>query len=107
MCVCVYRASQVVLVVKIFVNKVMALLFNILSRLIIAFFPKSKCLLIYVWHIYYNYGLPWCLRQQRICSQCGRPRFDLWLGRSPGGGDDNTLQYSYLEYPHGQRSLMG
>ena len=29
------------------------------------------------------------------------------LGRSPGGGRGNPLQYSYLENPHGQRSLMG
>jgi len=27
------------------------------------------------------------------------------LGRSPGGGHDNPLQYSYLENPYGQRSL--
>ena len=31
----------------------------------------------------------------------------LGLGRSPGGGQDNPLQYSYLENPHGQRSLAG
>ena len=29
------------------------------------------------------------------------------LGRSPGGGHGNPLQYSYLENPHGQRSLVG
>ena len=29
------------------------------------------------------------------------------LGRSPGGGHSNPLQCSYLEYPHGQRSLAG
>ena len=29
------------------------------------------------------------------------------LGRSPGGGHDNPLQYSCLENPHGQRSLAG
>ena len=29
------------------------------------------------------------------------------LGRSPGGGHDNLLQYSHLENPHGQRSLVG
>ena len=29
------------------------------------------------------------------------------LGRSPGGGHGNPLQYSCLEYPHGQRSLAG
>ena len=29
------------------------------------------------------------------------------LGRSPGGAHGNPLQYSYLENPHGQRSLAG
>ena len=29
------------------------------------------------------------------------------LGGSPGGGHDNPLQYSCLENPHGQRSLVG
>ena len=28
------------------------------------------------------------------------------LGRSPGGGHDNPLQYSCMKNPHGQRSLM-
>ena len=29
------------------------------------------------------------------------------LGRSPGGGHGNPLQYSCLENPHGQGSLVG
>ena len=29
------------------------------------------------------------------------------LGRSPGGGHNNPLQYSCLENPHGQRNLAG
>ena len=29
------------------------------------------------------------------------------LGRSPAGGHGNPLQYSYIENPHGQRSLAG
>ena len=29
------------------------------------------------------------------------------LGRSPGGGHGNPLQYSCLENPQGQRSLVG
>ena len=29
------------------------------------------------------------------------------LGGSPGGGHGKLLQYSYLENPHGQRSLVG
>ena len=33
----------------------------------------------------------------------GRPG----LGRSPGKGHGNALQYSCLENPHGQRSLVG
>ena len=28
-------------------------------------------------------------------------------GRTPGGGDDNPVQYSCLENLHGQRSLAG
>ena len=31
----------------------------------------------------------------------------LGLGRSPGGGHSNPLQYSRLENPHGQRSPAG
>ena len=31
----------------------------------------------------------------------------LGWGRSPGGGHGNPLQYSCLENPHGQRSLVG
>ena len=31
----------------------------------------------------------------------------LRSGRSPGGGHGNPLQYSCLENPHGQRSLVG
>ena len=29
------------------------------------------------------------------------------LGRCPGGGHDDPFQYSHLENPHGQRSLVG
>ena len=29
------------------------------------------------------------------------------FGRPPGGGHGNPLQYSWLENPHGQRSLAG
>ena len=31
----------------------------------------------------------------------------LGLRKSPGGGHDNPFQYSCLENPHGQRSLVG
>ena len=37
----------------------------------------------------------------------GRPGFDPWIGKIPGGEHGNPLQYSCLENPHGQRSLVG
>ena len=42
-------------------------------------------------------------------STCNVGDLDLIprLGRYPGGGHDNTLQYSCLENPHGQRNLVG
>ena len=42
-------------------------------------------------------------------SACNVEDLDLFpgLGRSPGGGHGNSLQYSCLENPHGQRSRMG
>ena len=33
--------------------------------------------------------------------------FRLWVGRPPGGGHGNPFQYSCLENPQGQRSLVG
>ena len=60
-----------------------------------------------------------------VCLQCGRPGFDLWVGKFPGEGNGNPLQYSCLERrevpwrrkrqptpvllprkSHGQRSLV-
>ena len=38
--------KTVILTIQIFVGKVMSLLFNMLSRLVIAFLPRSKCLVI-------------------------------------------------------------
>ena len=38
--------KTIVLAICTFINKVMSLLFNMLSRFVIAFFPRNKCLLI-------------------------------------------------------------
>ena len=38
--------KTVALTIQTFVGKMMSLLFNILSRFVIAFLPRSKCLLI-------------------------------------------------------------
>ena len=38
--------KTIALTIQTFVSKVMSLLFNMLSRLVITFLPRSKCLLI-------------------------------------------------------------
>ena len=40
-------------------------------------------------------------------ANAGDPGLIPGLGRSPGGGHGNPLQYSCLEDPHGQGSLAG
>ena len=71
---------------------------------------KSACTLVGVPFLFprcflYFLGLPWWLRcKESACNagdQCSIPG----LGRSPGGGHDNPLQYCCLENPLGQRSL--
>ena len=44
--------------------------------------------------------------KESTCN-AGNPSQIPGLGRSPGGGHGNPLQYSCLENPHGQRSLVG
>ena len=55
-------------------------------------------------------GLPGGTSGKELACQCKTHR-DLdyipWLGRSPGGGHGNPLQYSCLENPRGQRCLAG
>jgi len=42
----VTTGKTIALTLQTFVDEVMSLLFNVLSRLVIAFLPRSKCLLI-------------------------------------------------------------
>ena len=44
--------------------------------------------------------------KESACS-AGDPGLIPGWRRSPGEGNGNPLQYSYLEHPHGQRSLAG
>ena len=53
---------------------------------------------IFIYFLKYN-GLPWWLRRLSLCLQYGRPRFDPWVGKFPGEGNDNPLQFSCLENP--------
>ena len=62
--------------------------------------------LLYIIHTHTYNGISWWLGSESACNVgdlSSIPR----LGRSPGGGHGNPLQYYSLENPHGQRSLVG
>ena len=48
------------------------------------------------------WDFPWWLRWYRICMQCRRTGFISGSGRSPGEGNGNWIQYSYLQNPMGR-----
>ena len=52
-------------------------------------------------------GLAWWFWQYRIPCNVGVLGSIPGLGRSPGRGHGNPLQYPCLENPHGQRILAG
>ena len=52
-------------------------------------------------------GFPGGLDGKKFVCNAGDLGLIPGLGRSPGGGDGNPLQYSCLENTHGQRSLEG
>ena len=55
-------------------------------------------------------GLPRWLSGKKIhmpMQETQETRLGPGLGRSPGGGNGNPLQYSQPGKSHGQRSLMG
>ena len=51
------------------------------------------------------FGLPWWLR--RVCLQCGRPRFDSWVGKIPWRRKWQSTPVLLPGKSHGQRSLVG
>ena len=61
------------------------------------FFPSATPIL----------GFPGGSAVKNLPAQAGDLGSIPGLGRSPGGGNGNPLQYSCLENPHGQRSLAG
>ena len=52
-------------------------------------------------------GLPWWLRRLSICLQCGRPRFDPWVGKIPWRRKWQSTPVLLPGRSHGQRSLVG
>jgi len=53
------------------------------------------------------WGFPGGSDGKESAYNAGDPDMIPVLGRSPGGGHDNPLQYFCLENLHGQRSLVG
>ena len=52
-------------------------------------------------------GFPGSTDGKESACHGGDPGSIPWLGRSPGEENGNPLQYSCLENPHGQKSLVG
>ena len=66
------------------------------------------CLLIRIWGLsQYVLGFSGSSAGKESAWKAGNLGSIPGLGRSPGGGYGNPLQYSCLENPHGQRSLAG
>ena len=90
--------KTIALIRRTFVDKVMSLLFNMLSRLVITFLPKTKRLLI----SWLQSPSALILEPSKIKSAIvspGDPGSVLGLGRSCREGNGNPLQYSFLEDP--------
>ena len=51
--------------------------------------------------------LPWWLRWQSICLQCGRPRFDPWVGKILWRRKWQPTPVLLPGKSHGQRSIVG
>ena len=77
--------------------------------------PLAHTLFIYsLSYLFFKYaagdhakGFPGSSAGKESACNTGEPGLIPGLGRSPGGGPGNSLQYSCLENPHGQRSLEG
>ena len=51
--------------------------------------------------------LPWWLRGESVCLQCGRPRFNPWVRKIPWGRKWLPIPGFLPEKSHGHRSLGG
>ena len=52
-------------------------------------------------------GLPWWLRQERICLQCRRPRFGSWIRKVPWRRKWQSTPALFSGKSHGRRRLIG
>ena len=58
-------------------------------------------------HIYYTPASPGGSDSEESAGNAGDLGSVPGLGRSPAEGNGYSFQYSWLENPHGQRSLVG
>ena len=76
---------------------------------VLDFFPNIPRFLPYsffsIWRT--SLGFPGSSVGKESAPRAGDPGSILGLGRSPGEGNGNSLQYSCLESPYGLRSLAG
>ena len=68
---------------------------------------QQACVLMLLQGIMFSYGTSLWLTWKESACNAGDPGSITGSGRSPGEGNGNPLQYSYLQNPHGQRSLVG
>ena len=67
----------------------------------------SSSLQVFWFCLWFPLGLPGGSEDKKSTCNEGNLGLIPGLGRSPGGGQGNPLQYSCLENPHGQRCLAG
>ena len=53
----------------------------------------------FFWCFHPEQGFPGGSEGKASAYKCGRPGFDPWVGKIPGEGNGNLLQYSCLENP--------
>ena len=66
-------------------------------------FMAEKHSIVYI----YVYGLPWWLRWEGICLQCGRPGFNPWVGKISWKRKWQPTPVFLPRKPNGWRSLVG
>jgi len=87
----------IALTIQTFIGKVLSLLFNMLSKLVIAFLPCSKCLL-----ISWLQSLSAVIlepKKRKSVTASTFPFYLPWSNETNGEGNGNPLQCSCLENP--------
>ena len=69
---------------------------------------RFECTLyVYIYIYIYTCGFPWWLRWQRICLQCKRPGFDLWVRKILWIKEQQPAPVFLPGEIHEQKSLAG